>query len=214
MITGIILAAGNSSRFDGDKPKQFSLFNNRMIIDYSISTFINHKSIDEIIVVVSDKYLLPIKKLYPHINVLVGGKTRQESSLLGLKGCNEKTKEVLIHDAARAMVSPQIITRCLDALDKFDGVAPALPSINTLGYIENNIIIDVPNRDKYYELQTPQCFNYKILMNCFNKLNDNVTDDISVLIKMGFKCTVVKGEKINIKITSQEDMNLLSTIDE
>ena len=61
MNTGIILAAGTSSRYQGEMPKQFSLFNNRMIIDYSITTFLNHSSIDDIIIVVSEKYYQMIK---------------------------------------------------------------------------------------------------------------------------------------------------------
>ena len=127
--------------------------------------------------------------------------------------CNEKTEKVLIHDGARAMVSPKIIDNCLNALDKFDGVAPALPIINTLANIDSKkIIIDIPNRKGYYELQTPQCFKYKTILNCFNKLNDDVTDDISVLIKMGYKCALVKGSKLNMKITTLDDIKILSQL--
>ena len=215
MITGIILAAGTSSRYQGEMPKQFSLFNNRMIIDYSITTFSNHDSIDDIIIVVSEKYYQMIKDKYPDFHVIIGGQKRQESSLIGLLSCNKKTKNVLIHDAARAMVSETIITRCLNALKNYDGVAPALPSINTLASIDSNKnIIEIPSREHHYELQTPQCFNYKILLDSYNKLNSNVTDDISVLIKMGYKCTIVKGERLNMKITTQEDIKILSQIDE
>ena len=210
MITGIILAAGKSSRYQQNIPKQFSLFDNRMIIDYSIETFSNHNKIDDIIIVVSKEYQKIIQNKYPDFRVIRGGDRRQESSLNGLLGCNGKTKKVLIHDGARAMLSPKIIDNCLNALNKFDGVAPALPIINTLANIDSNKkIIDIPNRKGYYELQTPQCFHYKVILDCFNKLNGKVTDDISVLIQGGYKCTIVKGSKLNMKITTQKDIKIL-----
>ena len=215
MITGIILAAGNSSRYQAKKPKQFSLFNDRMIIDYSISTFLNHKNIDDIIIVVPEEYHELIQDKYSDFKVIVGGKKRQESSFIGLLNCNKKTTQVLIHDAARAMITPRIIDRCLKSLDKFDGVAPALPLVNTLAFVDSkNNIINIPDRKKYYELQTPQCFKYKTILNCFNKLNDDVTDDISVLIKMGYECTLVKGSKLNMKITTLDDIKILSELNE
>ena len=214
MNTGIILAAGSSSRFKSKIPKQFSSFKDRMIIDYSVDTFLKHKSIDDIIIVVSKEYLSLIKDKYPDLNVIVGGKRRQESSLLGLQSCNSKTERVLLHDAARAMVSSSIITRCFSALNDFDGVAPALPLINTLAYVDNNIIKSIPTRKSHYELQTPQCFNYNVILNSFKSLEDDVTDDISVLVKMGIKCTTIKGEKINMKITSKEDLILLNQMHE
>ena len=94
MNTGIILAAGTSSRYKGKTPKQFSLFNNRMIIDYSITTFLNHSSIDDIIIVVSEEYYQMIKDKYPDFHIIIGGQKRQESSLIGLLSCNKKTKNV------------------------------------------------------------------------------------------------------------------------
>ena len=213
MITGIILAAGKSLRYQQNIPKQFSLFNNRMIIDYSIETFSNHDKIDEIIIVVSKEYQKKIQNKYPDFHVIKGGEKRQESSLNGLLECNVKTKKVLIHDGARAMVSSKIIDNCLNALDKFDGVAPALPIINTLANVDfKKNIIDIPNREVYYELQTPQCFNYKVILDCFNKLRGKVTDDISILIQRGYKCTIVEGSKLNMKITTQKDIKILSKL--
>ena len=67
MNTGLILAAGSSSRFKSKIPKQFSSFKDRMIIDYSVDTFLKHKSIDDIIIVVSKEYLSLIKDKYPNL---------------------------------------------------------------------------------------------------------------------------------------------------
>ena len=210
MVTAIILAAGSSSRYQSKTPKQFSLFNNRMIIDYSINTFYKHKNIDKVILVVSESYKNQMQNEYPHINVITGGKRRQDSSRKGILSCNKNTSDVLIHDAARAMISDEIIDRCLYALKKYEGVAPAIPSENTLANIDSDETInDIPNRKNIYQLQTPQCFRYKTIINCFNKFEGEVTDDISILIQMGYKCGIVKGSKMNFKITTQDDIKLL-----
>ena len=110
MNIGIILAAGMSSRYNKKTPKQFDeSFNKKMLLEYSVETFLNHSKIDKVILVVPKLYLEKIKNKFESCLVIKGGKTRQESSFLGLMACPENTTNVLIHDAARPFVSTQII---------------------------------------------------------------------------------------------------------
>ena len=215
MNISIILAAGTSSRFNKKKPKQFDdSFNKKMLIEHSIETFIKHSRIDKVVLVVPELFLNKIKNKIKNCIIIKGGKTRQESSFLGLMACPENTTNVLIHDAARPFVSTEIIENCINNLnDKNIAVCPALPCTDTIAEIKNNKdIYNTLDRNILYKLQTPQAFNYKILLDCHKKLNEQVTDDISIIKKQGYNCKIIKGDIKNMKITYEEDFKMLKSL--
>jgi len=215
MNISIILAAGTSSRFNKKKPKQFDdSFNKKMLIEHSIETFIKHSRIDKVILVVPELFLNKIKNKIKNCIIIKGGKTRQESSFLGLMACPQNTTNVLIHDAARPFVSTEIIENCINNLnDKNIAVCPALPCTDTIAEIKNNKdIYNTLDRNILYKLQTPQAFNYKILLDCHKKLNEQVTDDISIIKKQGYNCKIIKGDIKNMKITYEEDFKMLKSL--
>ncbi|MAV58381.1 MAG: 2-C-methyl-D-erythritol 4-phosphate cytidylyltransferase [Candidatus Marinimicrobia bacterium] len=211
MNIAIILAAGSSNRFNGKKPKQFEYFNKKMILEYSVDTFINHPEIDEVIIVVKKSYLNEIEKSIKGCKIIQGGKKRQDSSLLGLMACPTNTRNVLIHDAARPFVSNTIISNCIVELKNSVAVCPAIPVNDTVAIInsENNIS-SMLDRNFVYCLQTPQAFHYKIIFECHKELEKNVTDDISVLQEFNYNCKLIKGSQQNLKVTYQDDLNKLS----
>ena len=214
MNIAIILAAGMSSRYNKDKPKQFDdSFNKKMLIEYSIETFINHSEIDSIILVVPELYFEEIKNKIKNCLIIKGGKTRQQSSFLGLRACPKNTNNVLIHDAARPFVSTQIIEDCIKNLNKNIAVSPALPCTDTIIEAKNNSNISKTlDRNILYQLQTPQAFNYKILFDCHKKLNEQFTDDISIIKKQGYECKIIIGDIKNMKITYKEDFKILKSL--
>ena len=214
MNIAIILAAGMSSRYNKDKPKQFDdSFNKKMLIEYSIETFINHSEIDSVILVVPELYFEEIKNKIKNCLIIKGGKTRQESSFLGLRACPKNTNNVLIHDAARPFVSTQIIEDCIKNLNKHIAVSPALPCTDTIIEAKNNSNISKTlDRNILYQLQTPQAFNYKILLDCHKKLKEQVTDDISIIKKQGYDCKIIIGDIKNMKITYKEDFKILKSL--
>ena len=207
MNIAIILAAGNSNRFNGKKPKQFEFLNKKMIIEYSVNTFMNHPEIDEVIIVIKDRYLSEINKTIKGCKIIQGGKKRQDSSLLGLMACPINTKNVLIHDAARPFVSNKIIRNCLAELKNSVAVCPGIPVTDTIAIVDSkNNVSEIPNRDVIYCLQTPQAFNYKTILDCHKKLKTDVTDDVSVLREFNYNCKVIEGSKKNIKVTFKDDL--------
>ena len=109
MNSAIILAGGIGNRMNGDIPKQFILIKNRMVIEYSINAFLANKKINEIIIVCDEKWIDKIQNKYPEITVVSGGNDRTSSSFNGLKACNDKTENVLIHDSARPLINQKII---------------------------------------------------------------------------------------------------------
>ena len=213
MNVAIILAAGTSSRCNNKIPKQFSYFNKKMLIEYSIETFINNSNIDKVILLVPEIYVEKIKLKIKNCLVIKGGKNRQESSFQGLVACPKNTINVLIHDAARPFITNKIINECIINLKDNIAVCPALPCTDTIAEIKNNNSISkILNRNILYKLQTPQAFNYKILLDCHNKLTVKVTDDISIIIKEGYNCKIVQGSIKNMKITYKEDFKILKSL--
>ena len=139
MISAIILAAGNSSRFGGDTPKQFLKINRKLLIDFCISEFKSIPSINKIIIVTSKKYYKKMKNIYTDCIITIGGKTRKESSYNGLIACPKNTKKVLIHDAARVLIKKSLIIKCIKKLDSFDAVTLGIPVKDTIAKFKNNI---------------------------------------------------------------------------
>ena len=214
MNIAIILAAGTSTRYNQKVPKQFDdSFSKKMLIEHSIETFLNHSKIDSVILVVPELYLKKIKNKIKNCIVIKGGSSRQESSFLGLMECPENTTNVLIHDAARPFVSTQIIENCIKNLSDNIAVSPALPCTDTIAEVKNNSDISkMLDRNILYKLQTPQAFNYKILLECHKKIDKEVTDDISIIKNQGYDCKIIKGDIKNMKITYKEDFKILKSL--
>ena len=208
MICAIILAAGNSSRFNSQIPKQFLQLNGRLLLDYPIQTFSKCDEVDQLIIVVPEVKVNIIQETYPNHHVIPGGSSRRESSFNGLTACPPETEKVLIHDAARALIDKATILRCINELKKTDAVSTAVPVKDTVIEINGKNIVQIPNRNLMFLEQTPQGFNYHILLNAHKKIKIDVTDDIRLVKEMGIECKIVEGSEQNFKITTQQDFKI------
>ena len=122
MNIAIILSGGSGTRFGAETPKQYININNKAVIQYSIEAFEKSKLIDIIVIVVSDKYKKEIEKKNPNHIVVVGGKSRVESSYKGIMAAPKESKKILIHDAARPFVSQKIICQVQNILKLLAGM--------------------------------------------------------------------------------------------
>ena len=208
MICSIILAAGNSSRFNSQTPKQFLQLNGRLLLDYPIQTFSKCDEVDQLIIVVSEGKVNAIQEAYPHHHVVPGGKSRRESSFNGLTACPRETEKVLIHDVARALVDKATILRCIDGLKKAEAVSAAVHAIDTVVETNGENIVKMPDRNRMFLEQTPQGFKYHTILNAHQNIKLDVTDDIRLVKEMGIECKVVEGSEQNFKITTQQDFQL------
>ena len=211
MNAGIIVAAGLGKRFTNKIPKQFISINGKEILAYSVETFFNHPKINELIIVCNKEWLKEVKKNYPYCKVVVGGKFRKDSSMNGINAVSKGIENVLIHDAARPLISKKIISSCLDQLINYDATAPILDSINSLVEIKDNQIKPI-NRDQIKSLQTPQCFKLKHLKKIFSH-NITGTDEIGMMLNVepNSKINFVKGSIKNLKITNQQDLKIMKS---
>ena len=208
MNCAIILASGNSTRFNSEIPKQFHKLNGHMLMDYPIQTFSECNEIDRLIIVVPEKFRIEIEEAYPDHSVVSGGSSRKESAFNGLLACPKKTERVLIHDAARALVDKSTIIRCINGLDGAKAVSTAMPAMDTVVETNENIIVNMPNRNRMYLEQTPQGFHYQTILKAHTNIQVDTTDDIRLVNEMGIKCATVEGSENNFKITTRLDHQL------
>ena len=205
----IILAGGSGTRFGGEIPKQFQFLDGKRVIDYSVETFSNHKDIDCIIIVCHRDWLKILKQKYSHFTIIEGGKTRKESSYFGLKACPNDVNNVLIHDASRPFITDTTISNCIQYLNKYEAVNLSFPVMDSVAYIEDDMVGSMLDRHSIYLNQTPQSFRYDIILKAHEKFsNIDSTDDITLAKNMGIKVYNLKGDRNNIKITYKEDLNI------
>ena len=208
MICAIILASGNSTRFNSEIPKQFHKLNGQMLLDYPIQTFSECSEIDRLIIVVPENYCSEIQEAYPDHSVVSGSSSRKESAFKGLLACPPETEKVLIHDAARALVDTATIIRCINGLDEAKAISTVVPTKDTVVETNENIIVKIPNRSRMYLEQTPQGFHYQTILKAHTNIQVDTTDDIRLVNEMGIKCATVEGSENNFKITTKQDFQL------
>jgi len=212
MNIGIILGAGSGTRFAGKTPKQFCILNNKKVIDYSIIAFEKSKHIDKIIIVVPKDWREKIQKENQEHLVISGGNTRKDSSYLALEKCPKNTKNVLIHDSARPLVSTELIDTCILNLAENDAVIVSLKSTDTIIRVDDGNILNIEDREKLYLNQTPQGFKYDLILNAHRNTNSIETDDFSLINLDKNKCMIINGSHYNIKITNPEDLEIAKSI--
>lgn len=212
----IILAAGSGTRFSSTIPKQFVRISGKTVLEHTIEFFEEIPEIDEIIVVISPEYHLFFEEIskknkYKKLTkILDGGKTRKESSYIGISSIKDSEANVIIHDGVRPFLSKRIIYDCINALKTYNAVDVAIKSADTIIEIDdNNFIKNIPNRSYIYRGQTPQCFKLSTIKKAHElaKNDENFTDDCGLILKYKLcKVFVVEGEQKNIKITYLEDI--------
>ncbi len=218
MKYAIILASGTGTRFENPLPKQFIKIAGKSILEHTLDIFERSNLIDKILIIITPQYRyivedILIKNNYKKVDaVLNGGKTRKESSYIGISAINDDDSHVLIHDCVRPFVSEQILENCVKALEKYDAVDVAIPSSDTLIEINNmNEIKTIPNRNFFRKGQTPQAFKVSIIKKAheLSKDDENFTDDCGLVVQHNLcPIYVVEGENKNIKITLPEDIFL------
>ena len=150
------------------------------------------------------------------IELIVGGETRQESVFNGLQALPPEADNVLIHDGARCLVTPELIDRCADALHHHGGLIAAIPVKDTIKVVDQGgQILSTPDRSQLWAAQTPQGFRVADLKSCHQQGRDQgweVTDDAALYEKLGLPVQIVMGEETNLKITTPADLAIAELI--
>lgn len=205
-IAAIIVAAGRGTRAGGGTPKQWQMLAGKTIAAHAMQPFADHPGIGQLVLVLHpddvDSDLWPRD---PAAMIVTGGATRAASVHAGLMAVADKADRVLIHDAARPLVSREIIDRVMMALDTHGGAAPAVSVTDTLWHGVNDYVTGMQDRAGLYQAQTPQGFHLAPLLAAHRALTQDVTDDVAVARAAGLDVAIIAGDEENIKITTPGD---------
>ena len=208
----ILVAAGSGSRFGADVPKQFLPLAGKPVLRHAAETLA--ASVD-LMQPVGDAPAIEVALAgLPHLSVVAGGETRQDSVRRGLDALEVEAPDlVLVHDAARPWIPPGTIAALLAALEHADGAIPAVSVADTLKRVANGCIDATVPREGLYRAQTPQAFRYSDLLAAHRSVVVGVaTDDAALLEAMGKRVAIVAGSEDNIKLTYAEDLLRLERI--
>lgn len=210
MKLSVIITAGGSSTRYGSKNKLLEQINGKEVILHSIDAFLPLNP-HEIIISASESLepiICELVKEYKGIKIVRGGSTRQQSVYNALKACNSPDYTA-IHDAARPLVKVEDIKKCIKKATETGAAILSVKATDTIKKVdENGKIIETPDRNFLWCVQTPQIFDYNLILNAHKQLStENFSDDAGMLESLGVPVYIVEGSYSNIKITTQTDLS-------
>ena len=220
MTTAIILAAGKSERMGGGVDKAFLSLVNKPVVAWSLIAFERCALVDRIVLVVRKDQLLASKAVAKMFGIsklhaiVAGGAKRQESVQAGLAACDVDTRHVVIHDAARPLVTPEMVSEVVTLAKRLPAVTLGRQMTDTVKRCEKGTSVSetVP-REKLWTIQTPQAFQVKELRRAYAEAGkDEFTDDCQAVERAGVPVKIVENLKPNFKITTVEDLQVAGAL--
>jgi len=207
----LVVGAGEGRRFGGDLPKQYCQLSGLPVMRRSLLAFLDHPQIDTVQAVIHPNHEDLFGEAAQGLDLpapIHGGALRQESVVKGLLTMKHLAPaKVLIHDAARPLVSGAVITRVLGALQESPGAIPALPVVDTLKRGDGQSITATVARQGLWRAQTPQGFRFDEILAAHQKAgSEELTDDAAVAERAGLFVAMVEGDEDNLKVTTPEDL--------
>lgn len=210
-IKAIITAGGSSQRY-GATNKLLEKICSKEVIVHTVNKFLNVDAINEIVICANPSIIVCLKNLFHgqnKIRIVEGGSTRQQSVYNGLVALG-KCDYVLIHDGARPMISPDIIEKTVEEVQTKKALTVAARTTDTIKQVDSSLkIIKTIDRSSLYNTQTPQAFEYDLILSAHKKLKgEDFTDDAGMLESLGKDVYILEGDYKNIKITTKNDIDI------
>ncbi|MDO4175196.1 MAG: 2-C-methyl-D-erythritol 4-phosphate cytidylyltransferase [Eubacteriales bacterium] len=215
-VYAIIPAAGSSHRMGGGN-KLVMEIGGQPILCRTLQVFENCEEIDGIILVCRKQdqkiyaALCADWKISKIVKIVEGGPTREHSVLNGILACDSEIGYVAIHDAARPLITEDIIAEAVEQAKKDSAAAPGVPCKDSIQSVKKGRMVENIDRDDIIAVQTPQCFDIDLICAALTKAVDlgmKLTDDCGAVTAIGQPVTITKGSYENIKITTPEDVVL------
>ena len=223
-MVAVVLGGGIGNRFGATVPKQLLTLCGKTLVEHCVAAFSAAPGVDEVLLVMPADYADEAAKLAGDQvrAVIPGGVTRSDSvrNALAYLGAFHpaETTGVLLHDAARPLVSQRIIADCVAALRTHDAVGTAIPTSDTIVIAEDGVMSHVPPRETLYRCQTPQCFRLSVIAKAHELAASDPafvpTDDCGVVLRYlpDVPVRIVKGSEQNIKVTYPGDLAIAEAL--
>lgn len=206
----IVVAAGQGRRMGGIS-KALLLVNGKPIINYVLDAIQTAALVSEIILVGNPAITLELQALaesgaWPKLTrVVTGGDRRQDSVMAGLDACGAGSDVIVVHDVARPFAAPALFDACIAAAREHGAAITAVPVVDTLKRVRDDVIDSTVDRSGLWGAQTPQAVRTDLLMDALGRGID-VTDEAMLMESIGQSVRIVEGSRFNIKITHAADL--------
>jgi 2-C-methyl-D-erythritol 4-phosphate cytidylyltransferase len=218
----IIVGAGSGERLGASTPKALVPLGGEPMLVHAVRAFAAASVVEAIVVVVGGDHVEAVREILPadlarrvHA-ICAGGATRAESVDRGLQALPPGSAVVAVHDAARPLVTPDLIDRVVTALEEpWDAAAPALPVVDTLKLAAGERVLRTVDRRGLFGVQTPQVFGRALLerLHASPQAHEGeITDDLMLVEQAGGEVRLVAGEVTNLKITFPDDLRLADAL--
>ena len=218
-----ILGAGEGKRIGGAIPKQFMALNGKAIIAHTLEAFQTHPGVNHIIIVTKldfvgkTREIVEKSQITKAVEVIEGGKHRYDSSYIAIKHLKCADDDIImIHDAVRPFVTKRIIDDCIRLTIEHGATEVAVKCTDTITEIDNGFVVKIMRRERLYNVQTPQSFIRRIILDAHERARKegfiDATDDVTLALKAGYRVALVEGDYENIKITTPADMEFAEAI--
>lgn len=210
-VGAIVVGAGASTRAGFDKV--FAPLAGAPVLAHSVEVLERCKAVDRIVIVLSPpnlergRSLARLRGWQKVSAICLGGARRQDSVAAGLaqlRGC----EWVVIHDAARPLVTGALVERGLAEARQTGAAIAAVPVTDTIKVVADRVVLETPARGQLWAVQTPQVFRYNLIADAYRAATGEFTDDASLLERQGHPVRVYESARDNIKITVADDLAL------
>lgn len=215
----VVPAAGLGTRMGGVR-KAFLEVRGEPLLSWALRPFLGHEKVTAIAVALSDEDLRNppswLTDLDPRIRLVRGGARRGDSVWAALESLPESAAMVAVHDAARPLLTREILDRCLAAAGPARGAVAGWPAVDTLKEVDaDGHIVATPRRDRIWHAQTPQVFPRSLLLRAYRRAKEEGsagTDDSALVEEVGGEVVMVPGSPWNLKVTRPEDVSLVELL--
>jgi 2-C-methyl-D-erythritol 4-phosphate cytidylyltransferase len=201
----VIVAAGDGRRFGG--PKAFVDLEGMSLLERALSPFTSFR--DRVAVLRRED--LPRVRL-PGWRLVAGGARRRDSVANGIAALDPRTEVVLVHDAARPLVSAALVERLLKAVAVHPAVIPAVPVSDTVKRVRGDTVVETLDRAALVLVQTPQAFRVDLLRRALQRDDTDATDEAVLVERLPEPVRTIAGDPLNLKVTTPRDLDLLRAL--
>jgi len=217
VVAAVLVAAGRGERLGASRPKAFAKLRDRPLLAESLERLDASAWIDSIVIVAPPGWEEPSILVSEEIaatkvvSCVPGGQTRAESVRAGVGEVGQDATVVLVHDAARPLITDDVVERVLTALNEgWDGAVPALPVADTIKRVEGARVVETLSREELVAVQTPQAFLAPVLREAIRGDLSGATDCSALVEARGGRVTTVAGDPRLLKVTSPADLELVA----
>ena len=217
-VAVILVAAGQGERLGAGKPKALVHVAGVTLLEHAIARAVATKNLSQLVITATPGFLEEFVELAkPHVpsgiqlSAVQGGETRQLSIALALGEVSNSAEVILVHDAARAFTPTEVFDRVVaEVLASGFGVIPVIPVHDTVKRSEGSEVLETIDRSELRVAQTPQGFPAKLFREAYAAITKDHTDDASLIQANGHRVLSVPGDRMAMKVTTQDDLILAS----